>query len=81
MNEETVKYTISIKDIKKAMRKLEKCHKTPEKLHMSPVMANRIIKHLHENGVSTKANNGKDYICGMEVILHDQLQPDIAFIE
>ena len=81
MNEANVKYTISLKDIKKAMRKLEKCHKTPEKLYMSPVMANRLIKHLQENGVSTKANNGKDYICGMEVILHDQLQPDIVYVE
>ena len=72
---------ISAKDIKKAMRLMEKCKKKPAKMFMSPIMASKVIKELNDKGIETKANNGKDYVFGLEVVLNGEIVEDVAYIE
>ena len=79
MNE--LENTISEKDIKKAMRLMEKCKKKPAKMFMNPVMASKVIKELNDKGIETKANNGKDYVFGLEVVLNSEIVEDVAYIE
>ena len=71
---------ITIKDIKKAMKTLEKSGGKPVRLIMGLEKKNKIIHMLNEKGIQTKIN-GKEYVMGMEVITDERCCGNIAYID
>lgn len=72
---------ITEKDLRKAMKLLEDCGSNPSRLLMSQSMKDKIVRMLNEHGINTKGNDGKDYVLGMEVIVHNELSENVAYIE
>ena len=71
---------ITVNDIKKAMKKLEKNQVVPTKIIMNSVMKDKVIKILNEQGIETKGADGNDYVFGMKVITEDMCVEDVAYI-
>ena len=71
---------ITVKDIKKAMKTLEKNKVVPARITMNPVMKDKVIKMLNDQGIETKGADGNDYVFGMKVITEDMCVEDVAYI-
>ena len=71
----------TLKDIKKAMKILEKNHKVPTKMYMNPATKDKVIKMLNEQGIETKRSDGNDYVFGMKAVTIEECVEDVAYID
>ena len=71
---------ITVKDIQKAIKMLEKNKACPTKMLMNPIMKDKVIKMLNEQGIETKGADGNDYVFGMRVITDDMCDKNTAYI-
>lgn len=62
---------LTIKDIQKAVETLKNNKATPKMMLMNPVMKEKVIQMLNEQGIETKGEDGNDYVFGMKVIIDD----------
>ena len=69
------------KDIQNAVETLKKNCVTPTKILMNPIMADKVIKMLHEKGIETKGKDGNDYVFGMKVIIDKLCDKEMAYIK
>ena len=72
---------LTVNDIKKAMKTLKKNQVVPARITMNPVMKDKVIKMLNEQGIETKGADGNDYVFGMRVITEDMCVEDVAYID
>lgn len=71
---------LTFKDIKKAMKTLKQCGTEPAKFYTSESHAIKIIVQANEMGIKTKGQDGNDYILGMKVITHPDLDDHTCYI-
>ena len=72
---------LTVKDIKKAMKTLNKNNVVPTKMIMHQIMKDKVIKMLNEQGIETKGADGNDYVFGMKVITNDMCVEDTAYLD
>ena len=72
---------LTIKDIEKAMKQMRKIKMKPAKFYCSKSTAEAILNKAKELGVETKGKDGEDYLLGMKVVTHNDLDDKCCYIE
>ena len=71
---------LTFKDIRKAMKQIERYHGTPARFYCSESMGKKLMAKAKELGVEAETINGDDYLMGMKLITHPDLDDRTCYI-
>ena len=71
---------LTFKDIRKAMKQIERYYGTPARFYCSESMGKKLMAKAKELGVKAETINGNDYLMGMKLITHPDLDDMTCYI-